>query len=159
MLFNFSWVVADRIAGSGQIGGFDTAELNNDLSELESHGIRAIVSLTTLSLDEAVLSERDISYLHLPIPDMHPPSMENVRCFIEFVSAREGERRAVAVHCGAGLGRTGTMLACYLVYNGKGADESLRWLRDLRPGSIETDEQENLVRAYSQHLEAVNAKA
>ena len=159
VLFNFSWVVAGRIAGSGQIGGFDAEELDSDLTELEGHGIRAIVSLTTLSLDREMLSQRDISYLHIPIQDMHPPSLEEVGDFIDFVSCREAETRPVAVHCGAGLGRTGTMLACYLVAKGQSAKESLSSLRELRPGSVETEAQEALVSAYSQHLESVNAKA
>ena len=159
VLFNFSWIVPNQIAGSGQIGGFDFEELDSDLSELESHGIRAIVSLTTLSLEEVTLSQRDITYLHLPIQDMHPPSMEDVRHFMEFVLARESEGRPIAVHCGAGLGRTGTLLACYLVFNGTRAEDSVQRLRELRPGSVETVEQEALVRAYSQYIGAVNAKA
>ena len=158
VLFNFSWIVPNQIAGSGQIGGFDSDELESDLSELVSHGIRSVVSLTALGLDEAALSRRDVMYLHLPIEDMHPPSIDDVCNFMAFVLAREEEGRAIAVHCGAGLGRTGTMLACYLVYNGRGAEESVQRLRELRPGSVETDDQEALVKAYFHHIGAVNAK-
>jgi atypical dual specificity phosphatase len=55
---------------------------------------------------------------------------------------------AVAVHCGAGLGRTGTLVACYLVAGGLSAEDAIAKVRRLRPGSIETAEQEAAVRTF-----------
>lgn len=48
----------------------------------------------------------------------------------------------------AGLGRSGTMAAAYLVATGTSADEAIAILRELRPGSIETAEQEAAVRRF-----------
>ncbi len=46
---------------------------------------------------------------------------------------------AAAVHCGGGLGRTGTLLACYLASSeGIGAEEAIGRVRALRAGSVET---------------------
>jgi hypothetical protein len=50
---------------------------------------------------------------------------------------------AAAVHCGGGLGRTGTVLACYLleIDEGLGPEEAVRRVRALRPGSVQTPAQ------------------
>jgi atypical dual specificity phosphatase len=55
----------------------------------------------------------------------------------------------VAVHCGAGLGRTGAVLAAYFVARGMTANNAVGRVRRLRPGSIETDEQAEAVELYA----------
>jgi atypical dual specificity phosphatase len=61
--------------------------------------------------------------------------------------------QAVSVHCACGRGRTGTMLACYFVkHNGLSADNAIRAIRRLRPGSIDTEKQINAVQQYAQLL-------
>ena len=57
--------------------------------------------------------------------------------------------RPVGVSCGAGLGRTGTILACYLVSQCFSAEEAINKVRVRRPGSIETREQEDAILAYA----------
>lgn len=59
--------------------------------------------------------------------------------------------QAVGVHCALGFGRTGTMLACYLVKErGLAAGDAVAEIRRLRPGSIETYEQEKAVFQFYQ---------
>ena len=55
------------------------------------------------------------------------------------------------MHCGAGLGRTGTILACYRVWQGDSAGVAIAEVRARRPGSIETAEQEAIITAYARH--------
>ena len=67
----------------------------------------------------------------------------------EFVDEALSLGESVVVHCAAGYGRTGTMLACYLVHKGYGPTEAINEVRRKRPGSIETKEQENAIYEYS----------
>lgn len=61
--------------------------------------------------------------------------------------------QAVAVHCMLGHGRTGTLLACYLCKERHLAGgDAIREIRRLRPGSIETAEQEQAVIRFCQCL-------
>ncbi|KAG5281769.1 hypothetical protein AALO_G00048600 [Alosa alosa] len=69
-----------------------------------------------------------------------------VMCF----AVQEGK---VAVHCHAGLGRTGVLLACFLVFSTRmTADEAILFVRDRRPNSIQTRGQLQCVRHFVQFL-------
>jgi atypical dual specificity phosphatase len=152
MVPNFSWLLDGSLAGSGNIGGWARYEkdiIDNDLDQLINEGIRAIVSLTEQSLDVESLSAKGMSYLHIPIPDMSPPSLHAVSAFIGFVDEELKENRPVLVHCEAGLGRTGTMLGCYLIKTGLGPIEAINRVRLSRPGSIETSAQEATIFEYA----------
>jgi len=136
---NFSFVVDGVIAGLARPS-------DDDVAGLPTLGIAGLVSLTEAPLDRDSVSGRGLEYLHLPVRDFGAPSMEAVKTFVDFVRRVRAERGgAVAVHCGSGMGRTGTMLACFLVSEGRGARQAMAEVRRLRPGSIETDGQERVI--------------
>jgi len=147
---NFSFVVGGVLAGMERPGTF--SRLRSDLEFLQSQGVRAIVSLTETPLEKAFIEEFGFRYLHLPVVDFTPPSPDQIERFLELLRATEAQRQALVVHCGAGLGRTGTMLACALVSRGMRAEEAIDRVRILRPYSIETIEQEDCVRRFAEVL-------
>ena len=146
----FSWIVQGELAAM-PLPGRDRP-LEQDVAYLDQEGIRVLVSLTDDPPDGTVLESRGIDQEHIPVHDFTPPTLEQM---IEFVAVVENSVAAdmpVGVHCTAGLGRSGTMAAAYLVAEGASATEAIATMRQLRPGSVETATQEDAVRRFEEHL-------
>ncbi|MEF8788287.1 MAG: dual specificity protein phosphatase family protein [Planctomycetota bacterium] len=146
-LHRFSWVVEDELAAMGAPDGYEA-----DFEELQDRGVGALVSLTMDAVLADGAEEFGFSYLHLPIPDGTAPELFQVRQFMRFCEQNIDQDRPVAVHCLAGIGRTGTMAACYLVYRGMEPHDAISRIRRLRPRSIETLSQEGLIYEYDRSL-------
>ncbi|MFQ5843913.1 MAG: dual specificity protein phosphatase family protein [Planctomycetota bacterium] len=140
---NFSWLVPDRVAGMA-------CPMPDDWERLRRAGVTALVSLTL----SAPRNLDGFRLLHLPVPDMGTPTVRQIRFAAEFIREVVAGGGCVAVHCGAGMGRTGTILAGVLVADGVEPGEAIRRVRDLRPGSLETGEQEQAVHDYAAFLES-----
>jgi len=116
-----------------------------DFEFLKEKGLEAIVSLSEYPLSEILIEEFGYSVKHIPVRDFQPPTLEQVEDFVAFAKNARSEGKKLVVHCDAGVGRTGTMLACYLVSKGHSATDAIEEVRAKRPGSIETIEQEEVV--------------
>lgn len=146
VLQNFGWLVEDKIAGAALS---DSAE---GLSELWKLGIRAIVCLVEWPVDENLMARMGFEYLLLKIPSFMPPTQEQIDRFIEFSEEMEKKRKPVVVCCRMGWGRTGSMLASYLVSKGFDAERAIKEVRRKRPRSVESPEQEEAIRDYASRL-------
>ncbi|MHA1470979.1 MAG: dual specificity protein phosphatase 23 [Candidatus Asgardarchaeia archaeon] len=142
---NFSWVIDKLLAGSAY-------PHRNNFQWLYENGIRAIVSLTETPIDKSIIQKWKFKYLHIPIPDFDAPTYEQANKFLKFVETMIQKKKPVLVHCTAGCGRTGTMLAIYLIYNGYDADKAIDYIRQLRPCSIETWIQEEFIYDFSKRV-------
>lgn len=143
----FSFVIPHQLAGMACPGTWQSLE--QDLRALKRESITAIVSLTEQGLNEGALRKAGFTSLHLPVMDFSPPRPAQIDKFVAFTANEIKQGGAVAVHCTAGIGRTGTMLACYLVSLGESALEAIESVRMIRPGSIETPEQEQAIHEYA----------
>ena len=150
MQHEFSWVIENQLAGMPRPG--TDAAVEDDIAFLERQGIGLLVSLTEDVPGASALADRGIESLHIPVHDLQPPTQQQILRFVESVSSTIAAGGRVGVHCTAGMGRTGTMLAAYLVSQGGTAEAAIARIRDLRPGSIETTEQEEAIQAYHEYL-------
>lgn len=135
----FSWIEKPHLAALSR------PTSPEELAWLRSQGIELLVSLTEDRLRRDWVNESGLLVFHEPMADMEAPALEQLhRCVSAIERARE-QGMGVAVHCGAGLGRTGVVLACYFVSRGLTAQNAIARIRRLRAGSIETDEQADVV--------------
>ena len=138
---NFSWILDGQLAGSGMPTTYDEFEWATN------QGVRAVVTMTEDPLPDRWTSQVD--YLHVPTPDLSAPSIDGINAAVDFVHSHIQQSQPVMVHCAAGLGRAGTILACYLIrYKGYTADDAISEIRGKRPGSIQSDAQENVIIFY-----------
>jgi atypical dual specificity phosphatase len=91
--------------------------------------------------------------LYEPVPDFTAPTVAQIDRMVQFIEAQiETWERPIVVTCAAGLGRTGTVLACYFVGTGYEPQAAVDYVRQLRPGSIQTRDQEEAVHQYTKYL-------
>jgi len=136
---NFSWVIPNILAGSkGPV-------FRDDLLYLKVKGVRAIVRM-----EEETVSGEEIGLIDLAefVPDMYPPTISQAEGMLAFLHQQIDAGLPVVVSCKHGVGRTGTVLACYLVDTGYSAGDAVKRVRHLRPGSLESSQQQQFVHTY-----------
>ena len=143
-IMNFGWVLKDELAGSQGPASFQ------DLLFLHSQGVRAVIRMEERTIAADSGNVANLVDMFVPVPDFTPPKLEQIQRMVEFIDQQTNERNPVVVSCYAGIGRTGTVLACYLVHRGEEPVETIARVRQLRPGSIQTPEQEAAVHQYAE---------
>jgi atypical dual specificity phosphatase len=113
--------------------------------------VNAIVSLNETELDWAALAP--LQHLREPVVDYRAPSLEQMARIEDFWIRHRGAG-IVCVHCNAGMGRTGTVLCCLLLCEDSSLDarSAIARLRALRPGSVQTRQQEEFVNEWAASL-------
>ena len=144
VLPHFSWLVEQKLAA------LSYPESEDAFTLLWKLGIRAMINLAEEPLPGEILRKVGILTEHIPVVDFTAPTLKQVEQAIMMINFYMERNMPVAVHCLAGFGRTGTILACYLVGEGKSADEAITIIRRWRPGSIETFDQEAIIHEYEQ---------
>jgi atypical dual specificity phosphatase len=145
MSLNFSWVIDNKLAGSRG------PRSKSDLTTLKRQDVGALVRL--VEPYEAWVTSKDVNGAGLedynePVPDFHAPTQAQIDKIIAYIDAHIERGISVGVSCNAGIGRSGVILACYLVHKGLTAKDAFELVRKKRGRGPEVPEQIQTVETY-----------
>lgn len=147
----FNWIIPGKLAGCPAPGV--SAPIDYDLSLLSRVGITRLITLTEEDLDQEALHRHELKNTHLPIIDREAPSIGQTHMLLVRMQNCIAAGDILAVHCKAGLGRTGTILAAWLIRDGGlSAEGAMARLRRIEPGFIQSEIQEDFLRRYEADL-------
>ena len=150
MSLDYCWVIpGELVAGAHPARDMPQTDA---LALLQRTGVRAVLTLYEQPIDAGELAAAGLDGRHIPVADGAAPTLEQLHEGVEYIAEQAARGQGVYVHCWGGVGRTGTVAAAYLASTGMAADAAVDRIRALRPGSVETAEQLNQVRAFAASL-------
>ena len=142
---NFSWLIEGKLAGSA----IPTSK--DEIKWMQEEGVKSIVTIREEPLNQDWTA--GMNYLHVLSDDMGVPSFDDLKSSVDYIDKKIQNKEPVMVHCLAGLGRTGTILACYLIkYEKMSAIDAIQHVREKRHGSIQSFVQEEMIFQYAKTL-------
>ena len=166
---NAYWVVPGRFAAGEYPGAKDPSEAASRVRNLLGGGVEHFVDLTEphellpyseIADEEATRLGRSVRHERRSIPDVSVPSSPSAMVgILDTIDATLDEGKTVYVHCWGGVGRTGTVVGCWLVRHGRSGEEALalvaEWWQGVekayrRPESPETPAQCEYVRNWTE---------
>ena len=147
---DLNWIVPGKLmAFSGpssqpkHFGGWRTFTPEDYIEYFREKGVTSVVRLNKKMYEGARFAARGVTHHDLYFPDGTCPSEPIMYRFLDIVEREPG---ALAVHCKAGLGRTGVLICCYMIkHYGFTAEEAMAYIRVCRPGSVIGPQQHFLV--------------
>ena len=158
------WVEPGRLMAGEYPGDWSEPTARKKLRALIESGVRTFVDLTEEGelesyedwlAREAGTAGVDVSYHRHSIRDLDVPTSEGMRAILDLIESAIDAGAPVYVHCWGGIGRTGTVVCCWLVERGLSGEQALVEIAQLREGirkrlmtSPEMPGQQDFVRAW-----------
>lgn len=158
------WVTDELLAMSRP----NTASIKkfNIISQFHSLGIKSLLNLQVpgehascgkletsgFTYDPDLFMANNIFFYNFGWKDYGEPSLSTLLDIVKVIAFALTEGK-LAVHCHAGIGRTGVVLACYLVYTLRvKANDAIRYVRMKRPSAVQTRGQILIVQEFEQFI-------
>ena len=153
---NFSWVIDNKLAGSG------TPMTSEQYRWQIKNNIKSIVTVREFPLPQKWLVDNEKEtiindYKFVYVKDYGVPSLEVLDNIVDYINIKiTKEKKPLVVHCAAGKGITGTILAAYLLKQDNiSSQDAIKKIRSLRPGSIQSKIQEEILHEYETFLKGI----
>lgn len=159
------WVIDGALLAGEYPGDWDDARARERIGAVLDAGVRMYLDLTEPDElppyrshleEEAAARGIEVRYERSPIPDHGVPRPEQVADILTTIKDAIASGQTVYVHCYGGVGRTGTIVGCWLALNGEAGETALTRIAELRCdcpdggwASPETEEQCAFVRDWT----------
>lgn len=119
---------------------------------------RELEPYDALLAEEAAALGRKAEHTRMPVPDLSVPTVEGMREILDTLERALAAGHTAYVHCWGGVGRTGTVVGCYLVRSGRTGEEALAQIaewwdqmekRDRHPRSPEMPSQVTMIKEWT----------
>lgn len=165
-MMNAYWVLPGQLLAGAYPGAIEADVARERLRWLLDQGISLCLDLTEggegglppyADLWQMVAREagRRVQHQRFSIPDFSVPSVEQMQRILNALDGALANQQAVYLHCWGGIGRTGTVVGCYLVRCGMEGEAALQQIARLRQGtpsserqSPETEEQRRFILSW-----------
>ncbi|MDX1416540.1 MAG: dual specificity protein phosphatase family protein [Candidatus Promineifilaceae bacterium] len=166
-LLNIDFPPGARLWGGPYPGNQDPALAGQRLEQLLEIGVSHFINLTEaqersdhydlLLAQAAATRSTAVGYQRIPIADYSVPPVATIHRILDSIDTALVRGDGVYVHCWGGIGRTGTIIGCWLVRHGLSGRQALQqiaaWRKNLPSASIEspeTDAQRQMVLNWQQ---------
>jgi ADP-ribosylglycohydrolase/protein-tyrosine phosphatase len=168
--FQNAYRAAEGLYAGEYPGDIDPAIARAKMQALIDAGVRRVFDLTeagelrpydTLLASVAASNGVEVVHERISMPDSSAPAVSRMRTILESITHTIARGEAAFVHCRGGVGRTGTVVGCYLVQEGTSGVEALAMVdalfRTMSPekvrrfpgGSPQTARQRELIRSWN----------
>lgn len=150
---DFHWLIPGRLGGTPRPGVGFAHDVEGDLDALRRLDTALLINLTEEDDPPAPLVRRaGLEPYHHRIPDMGVPALDAALQTCRVIARYLAQDKVCVLHCHAGKGRTGTMLAAQLVFYGLNAAQAITRAREHNPKWIESQAQLDFLHDFAGYI-------